>query len=124
MGSWGLGPLENDGAVDWLCSLEAHLTETIEGKGPRGSKGKDATAEKIAAIHVVTTLDFKPNFTKFGTCPLGYKFPNMRIVKVCLKSLKKMRSQIDDENILSEKTLDELQDKIETIKNKLIAEHL
>ena len=126
MGSWGCGPLENDEAVDWLCALEALITQTIDGKGPRGSKGDSAIDEKIAAIHVITSLELKPNFTKFGTCPLGYKFPNMRIVDVALKALNKIRIQIkkDDNCYANEKSVDDLQDKIETIKNKLIAEHL
>ena len=128
MGAWGDDPLENDEAVDWLCSLEAFLTQTINGSGPSGLKGGSGIDEKIAAIHVVTCLELKPNFTKFGTCPLGYKFPNNKMADVCLKSIKQMRKQIKRKEYWSDqaptKLLDDLQDKIETIKNKLIAEHL
>ncbi len=129
MGAWGDGSFENDEAVDWLCSLEKFLKNTIDGiSGPRTDRGESGIDEKIAAIEIVTMLELKPNFTENGTCPLGYKFPNDRILDACLKSIKKMRRQIKKKEYWSDESpielLDKLQDKVETLKNKLLMEHL
>jgi len=126
MGAWGYEPFENDGAVDWLCNLEKFLIQSINGENaPIKESGID---EKIAAIEVVTMLELKPNFNEFGTCPLGYKFPNNRVLDACLKSIAKMRKQIKKKEYWSDeaptKLLDKLQDKVETIKNKLLMEHI
>lgn len=126
MGAWGNEPFENDGAVDWLCKLEKFLTQTIDDlHSPKNESGID---EKIAAIEIVTMLELKPNATKFGTCPLGYKFPNDRILDACLKSIKKMRRQIKKKEYWSDEAptelLNKLQDKVETLKNKLLMEHI
>jgi hypothetical protein len=122
MGSWGNNFFENDEAVDWLCKLEKFINQAVEGNGPRGS-----IDEMMAAIYFVTTLEIKPNFRENGSCPLGWKFPNMRMADSCLKSIKEMKKQVKkghDDAIHINKQLDVLQDKIETIKNKLIAECL
>lgn len=129
MGAWGSGPFENDEAVDWLCSLEKFLTLTVDHvHGPRIDKGDSGIDEKIAAIEVVTMLELKPNATKTGSCPLGYKFPNDRIINSCLESIEEMRKQIERKEYWHDnppiELLDKLQDKLEIIKNKLLMEHL
>lgn len=129
MGHWGNDFLENDEAVDWLCDLQKYIENTIDGNGPRGSKGEAAIDEKMAAIYVATTLEFKPNFNKkFGCCPLGWKFPNDQLVDSCLESIKEMKKQIENNECPYDpppiEQLNILQDRVETIKNKLIAEHL
>ena len=124
MGAWGNEPFENDGAVDWLCKLETFITQTLDNDhSPKDESGID---ERIAAIELVTMLELKPNFNEFGTCPLGFKFPNIRILDYCLKSIKEMRRQIKKKEYWSDeaptKLLDKLQDKVEVIKNKLLME--
>lgn len=123
MGHWGDGFLENDEAVDWLCKLQNFIKDTIEGNGPRGSRDEPALDEKITAIYVATTLEFKPNFNeKLGTCPLGWKFPNDRIMDSCLESIKEMRKHIKKDKTHAGyyiNQLDILQDRVKVIKQKL-----
>ena len=125
MGSWGNGPLQNDEAVDWLCQLDRFLIETIKGNGPRGSKGEIAIDERIAAIYAVSLLNLEPNFklSQFKTCPLGYKFPNLRTTEVVLECIKKMKesSELFESQ---EELLNKYQDHFEKTRNKLLAEHL
>jgi hypothetical protein len=115
MGAWGNGPLENDSAVDWLCVLEKFLKESIGNEDPDIS---------IAAIHIVTLLNLEPGATKYGTCPLGYKFPTKRIIE---SSLERIEDLIKNESnyqgdFPSLTTLNELKDRVVVMNNKLLAE--
>lgn len=117
MGHWGFEPLQNDLAVDWLVSLEDFIKKSIQNK-------EGSIEEKIAAIYTLTLLELKPNFTKSGTCPLGYKFPNFRIVNLSLKCLEKIKAKIIETNHPATEQINQLKDKLEVIKNKLLAECL
>ena len=62
----------------------------------------------------------------YGACPLGWKFPNLKIIEKALNCINKIPKE-EDENTSSrpsDKTIEELKEKLEEIKNRLLAEHL
>jgi hypothetical protein len=65
MGTWGIGPFENDTAADWAWALEeasdlAPIEAALDAVGSGSYLDADLAAEAIAAVEVLAALRGRP----------------------------------------------------------------